>query len=420
MQSINYRSSCGALIILLLCFSQALQAQQVLTLENILDSIRSNNPLLESYEYRINAEHAYAEGAKSWMAPMVGAGTFMTPYPGSEIMNEGDKGMFMVGAEQSIPNPARLKARENYLESKAAITAAGQSGTYNQLRAQAKGLYYQWMVLEKKKAVLEESRQIMQTMLKLARIRYPYSQGSLGSIYKAEGRLEETENLILMTNSQIIKKNIILNALMNIPDSVRYHIDLGEPDVDPLLASVDSAYLVQNRSDLLGVERSIESKQLGLELEKMERKPGFSIRFEHMMPYGSMMPNQYTLMGMISIPIAPWSSRMYKSNIKGMQLEIQAMEKEREAMLKRMQGMIRGMTRDIRIMQQQLRNYTEKILPALKKNYEVTLLSYEQSQEELSLVINAWETLNMAQMEYLDKLEAYYLMVVEYEKEIEQ
>ncbi|WP_192825399.1 hypothetical protein [Rufibacter sp. LB8] len=60
--------------------------------------------------------------------------------------------------------------------------------TFNQLRAQAKAAYYQWVVLEKKRSVLESQR-IMQFMLKLGKVRYPYNQSSLGSIYKAEGRI---------------------------------------------------------------------------------------------------------------------------------------------------------------------------------------------------------------------------------------
>lgn len=401
---------------------EPVQALQVRTLDSILSTIRSNNPMLQGYDYKIEAMNAYAEGAKSWMAPMIGAGTFMTPYPGQQVMSDGDKGMFMLAAEQAIPNPAKLRAKESYMQSKAAIEASGQRDTYNQLRAQAKSLYYEWVVLEKKKEVLEENRQIMETMLKLARIRYPYNQGSLGSIYKAEGRLHEVENMILETGSSIVERNIRLNALMNIPRDTRYRIDTSARDFAPVLAAaaIDTTYLLQNRSDLLRMERTIESMQLGVELERMERKPEFSLRFEHMLPYGGMMSNQYTLMGMISIPIAPWSSKMYKSNIKGMQLEIQATEKQRQAVLNEAQGMISGMTWDIRTLGQQLDNYSGKIIPALRKNYETTLLAYEQNQEELPMVIDAWEALNMAQMEDLDKLEEYYLMVVEYEKQVEK
>src|SRR3546814_14882141 len=96
------------------------------------------------------------------------------------------------------------------------------------------------------------------------------------------------------------------------------------------------------------------------------------------------------------------------------------MEKQRQAMLNEAQGMISGMIWDIRAMRQQLDNYGEKIIPALRKNYETILLANEQNQEELPMVIDAWEALNTAQMDEMDKLEAYYLMVVEYEKKVEK
>lgn len=394
---------------------------QVLGLDSILSGIRQNNPMLEGYDYKIKAMNAYAEGARSWMAPMLGAGTFMTPYPWQNTMSSGDKGMLMLSAVQEIPNPAKLRARENYLESKAAIQAAGQDYTYNQLRAEARKLFYEWVVLEKKKKILEENREIMETMLKLARIRYPYNQAGLGSIYKAEGRLQEVENSLLETGNRIIEKNIGLNALMNIPRDTRYRIDTAvQLLATPALAASDTAYLLQSRSDLIGMERSIESKQLAVELDRMERKPEFSLRFEHMLPYGGTMPNTYTLMGMISIPIAPWASKKYKSTIKGRQLELRAMEKERQAALVEAQGLISGIARNIRSLRQQLENYRNKIIPALRKNYEVTMLAYEQNQEELPAVIDAWEALNMARQEQLNKLEAYYLKVVEYEKQVEK
>lgn len=405
--------------LLLLLSSSTLHAQEVWTLDSILSRIRTGNPMLQAYEYKIDALNAYAEGAKSWMPPMVGAGTFMTPYPGQEVANGMNQGMFMIAVEQAIPNPAKLEAKENYMESKAAIVATGQGYTYNQLRAQAKNAYYQWAVLEKKKAVLEENLQIMQTMLKLAEIRYPYNQGSLGSIYKAEGRLHQVENKILMIDHDIIEKNIMLNTLMDIPSDIRYQIDTSLQDVDHVLMGIDSAYLLQSRSDLQRIARNIESKQLGIALEKTERKPEFSIRYEHMLPYSDIMTAQYTLMGMVTIPIAPWASKGYKANIKGKRLEIKAMKEEQEAILNEVQGMIAKLMHHFHIKRQQLENYKEKIIPALRRNYETTMLAYEQNQEQLPLVIDAWEALNTAQMQYLDQLGMYYEMIVEYEEEIE-
>src|SRR3546814_6110365 len=85
-------------------------------------------------------------------------------------------------------------------------------------------------------------------------------------------------------------------------------------------------------------------------------------------------------------------------------MEIRSMEKEREAMLNEAQEVVRSIAWDIRTLGQQLDNYDKKIIPALRRNYESTLLAYEQNQQELAMVIDAWEALNMAQIAYLDKL----------------
>ena len=48
------------------------------------------------------------------------------------------------------------------------------------------------------------------------------------------------------------------------------------------------------------------------------------------------------------------------------------------------------------------------------------MLAYEENREELPMVIDGWEAMSMAQLEYLDKLEDYYNMIVSHEKELEK
>ena len=138
-----------------------------------------------------------------------------------------------------------------------------------------------------------------------------------------------------------------------------------------------------------------------------------------MQPIGNM-PTQFTAMAMVSIPIAPWSSKMYKAEVKGMHYDIEAMKKGREAILIETRGMLAGMASQLTRMKQQLDNYQSKIIPALTKNYQTLMLAYEENREQLPIVIDGWEAMNMAQMEYLDKLEEYYKMIVSYEKELEK
>lgn len=393
---------------------------QVMTLDSLLQLIDERNPMLQEYDQNVRALEAYTGGARSWMAPMVGAGTFMTPYPNQMLMEEGDKGAWMFTVEQEIPNPAKLNANKDYLQSKSDVEQQRRAVQYNTLRAEAKTHYYRWLVAEDKMKVLKENERIMDLMLKLGRIRYPYNQGSLGNIYKAEGRLGEVRNMMLMTRSDIAESRYRLRSLANIPASDSLMIDTTTTvGFMPDQVIYDTAALVDHRSDVRQIDEAIDVMRLNQKLQQFQSKPDFKIRFDHMQPIGNM-PSQFSAMAMISIPIAPWSSKMYKAEVKAMQYEIQAMQKGREAILIETRGMLAGMAAQISSMQQQLENYQSKIIPALRRNYQTLMLAYEENREQLPIVIDAWEALNMSQMEYLDKLEAYYLMIVSYEKELEK
>ena len=348
----------------------------------------------------------------------------MAPYTSSKVMEEEggatDRGSIMISAEQDFTNPAKLRARQDYLRSRSAIEQAGRQVTFNLLRAQAKDAYYNWVVLEKRMAIIRENERIMTYMLKLARIRYPYGQSQLGNVYRAEARLNEVENMKVMTTNAIAQQNVQLNMLMNLPKDTQYRIDtaVAAPQAVPL--AVDTASLSNFRSDLRQLDKTIESMRLSVRMEQFQRKPDFRIRFDHMSPRNNMMPRQFTAMGMVSIPIVPWSSKMYKANVRGMNLEIQSMQRERAGIVNEAEAMIRSMALEVNTMHQRVQNYRQKILPALRKNYDVTMLAYEQNKAELFDVLSAWEALNMGNMAYLDDLQALYKMTVNYEKELEK
>lgn len=404
----------------LILFAGTRTHAQVLTLDSVLTLIDRNNPMLEEYENRARAMDEYSTGAKSWMAPMVGAGTFMTPYPNQMLMEDRDQGAWMFSLEQQIPNPAKLHANRNYLQSRADVENERRAVLFNGLRTEAKTLYYQWLVAEEKLKVLQENEKIMDLMLKLARIRYPYNQGSLGNIYKAEGRLSEVQNMMLMTRSDIESSSYRLKALMTLPARDSIMIDTTTTiNFQPDQIIYDTMALSHQRSDVRQIEETIEVMRLNQQLQRFQAKPDFKIRFDHMQPIGNM-PSQFSAMAMVSIPIAPWSSRMYKAEVKGMQYDIEAMKKGREAILIEARGMLAAMGSEIVRMQQQLDNYEAKIIPALRKNYQTLMLAYEENREQLPIVIDGWEALNMAQMEYLEKQEEYYAMIVSYEEELEK
>jgi len=391
---------------------------QTISLDSLLMAVKERNLILKNYSHRAEAMTAYAQGANGWMAPEVGGGLWMLPYRQTEDPRE--KGQVMLSVQQKFTNPAKLRANQVYLKSKATIEQASGTYFFNELRAQAKAAYYQWIILEKKKKVLKENEEIIRLVLKVSKLRYPYSQSKLGNIYKAESRLSEVQNMMLMNDNQIVQKNILLNQLMNLPNEFRFSVDTSVQVKNLIADGVDTTSIAENRSDVQRIDKSIQSLKLNQALENYQSRPDFNISFNHMFARGAGMPNQFMLLGMISIPIAPWSSKIYKANSQGLGREIEAMKYERQALVRELQSMASSEENEMKTLIRQIENYKTRIIPALKKNYETLMIAYEENTEELPIVIDAWETMNATQMQYLDTIQKYYETIVNYEKILEK
>ncbi|RYF97385.1 MAG: hypothetical protein EOO00_00260 [Chitinophagaceae bacterium] len=394
------------------------QQTQVLTLDSILSRIERNNILLQSYSLKAEAYKYSADAATAWMAPMIGFGTFMTPYFNQIVKDPGDRGSLMLQIEQDIPNTSKLKAKRRFIASQGEVENANRGITLNEYKAQARRLYFNWLVAKERMNVLDQNLRLMVMMKKIEEIRYPYNQSQLGNVFKADAKIEENRNMIRMQEGTIAKARAWLNTLMNASGNESFQIDTAfQPSFTPA-ATYDTASLATARLDVLKMNASIRSMQLNIESMKREKRPDFRIRFDHMYPLDAMMPNAFSVMGMVSIPIVPWASKMYKSEIKSMQYNIQGMEKERAAMLQETQGMLYGMQYEIVSMQNRIQAMEEKIVPSLQKTLDAKFLNYQENKLALPEVMDAWEALSMMQVSILDEKLKVYEMIADYEKEL--
>ena len=403
-------------LLVLLPLSLSAQDTAVLRLDTILRRIDNNNILLQSYELRAEAFKYSADASTAWMAPMVGVGTFMTPYPGQMKMEPSDAGQLMLRLEQDIPNRSKLNARKRYIESQGRVERANRRITLNDFKAEAKRLYYTWLVAEQRIKVLEQNERIIAMMKKIEEVRYPYNRSQLGGVYRAEAKIEENRNMMRMQEGEIARSRAYLNGLMNRPGNEIFEIDTtNKPVFIPVIH--DSASLLV-RGDIIKMNESISSMDLNIQSMRQQWKPDFKIQYDHMYPLDAMMPNQYSIMGMISIPLAPWASKMYKSEIKAMQSNIQAMQKERSAMLQETQGMLYGMQYEILSMQKRIVAMEEKVIPALQKTLDANFINYQENKLQLTVVIDSWEALTMMQLDLLNEKLKFYQMIVDHEKEL--
>ncbi len=68
------------LLPVILLYAGTVVQAQVMSLQRIIDSISVHHPVVKMYDNEIRSMDENAKGARSWMAPQVGVGNFMTPY----------------------------------------------------------------------------------------------------------------------------------------------------------------------------------------------------------------------------------------------------------------------------------------------------------------------------------------------------
>ena len=395
---------------------------QTLKLDAIIDSITVSHPVLKMYNNEIRSMDETAKGARSWMPPEFSTGFWMVPYNPNlwkkNDMGATGMGQYMIGGQQMIPNRKKLDADEAYMKAMSSVEKEKKNASLNELINDAKQFYYDWVILNKKLVIIQQNEKLLDFMIRNAEVRYKNGLEKISAYYKAKAALGNLSNMQLMFENDIKEKRIGLNTLMGRHAMIDFDIDTVYQVKDYSNLVFDSTLFYGSRSDLKAIDKDINLTWLKRETEKQSLKPQFGIRYEHMFGFGGF-PMQFTLMGMMKLPLAKWSSKMNKANVESLKWRANALQSQKEMMVNEYSGMAYGMRNEIALKKKQLKLYEENIIPALNNNYKIMQLGYEQNTEELFMLFDAWETLNMTQLEYINQLQQLLQMQVQLERVLE-
>lgn len=390
---------------LIFLWTLSAKAQKPITIQAIIDSIIVSHPVVKMYNYDIRSMDEAAKGAKSWMPPEFSTGFWMVPY-NPNLWKRGDMGatgmgQYMIGGQQMIPNKKKQNADAAYMETMSSVEKEKKNGALNELISDAKQYYVESIILKKKLSILEQNEKLLDFMIKNAEIRYKNGLEKISAYYKAKAALGNLQNMRLMFESDIKGNRIRINILMGRNTLVDFEIDTTYQLNDFASAVFDSTLFYTNRSDLKAIDKDINLIGLKQEIERQSLKPQFGIRFDHMFGFGGF-PMQYTLMGMMKYPLSKWSSKMNIANIESLRWKTYALQAQKEMLVNEYSGMAYSMRNELELKKKQIQLYESNIIPALRNNYKTMQLGYEQNTEELFMLYDAWETLYMAQLEYIE------------------
>ena len=333
---------------------------QTMKLDAILDSIATTHPVIKMYNNELRSMDEAAKGAKSWMPPEFSTGFWMVPY-NPNLWKKGDMGetgmgQYMIGGLQMLPNRKKQNADAAYMEAMSSVEKEKKNATLNELISDAKQVYFEWVILEKKMTILGQNESLLAFMIKNAEIRYKNGLDKISAYYKAKAALGNLQNMRLMFESEIKEKRIRINTMLGRKAVIDFNIDTTYQIKDYSSIIFDSTLFFINRSDLKAIDKDITLTRLKQETEKESLKPQFGIRYEHMFGFGGF-PMQYSLMAMMKLPIAKWSSKMSKANIESLKWKANTLQSQKEMMLNEYSGMAYSMRNEIELKEKQCQGF---------------------------------------------------------------
>ncbi len=419
----NNKETMKRILSIMIFFAVMVQAvaQDTLSLHHIIMHINQHSEHLQMFDAEIQSEQEAANSAFAWMPPEVSTGFWMAPYNPKYLKGEngtGGMGQYMISGQQMFPNKKAQHAEYNYLKAMSSITQERREAVQNELYGEAKTNFYQWLVLRKKTQVLSENEKLVEFMISTAEIKYKNNTGDITAYYKAKAALGNIHTMRVQLDNEIVQKRIALNTLMHRDRMYYFEIDTSYVVKDFSTMEIDSNSLVQSRSDIAAETADINLTTLQQQVEQNKLLPQFGVRYDHMMGLGNM-PAQFSLMGMMKIPFARWSSRGVKANVESLKWKAVAQQKQREATINEALGEAYGVKTEIEQRKKQISLYEQEIMPALKRNYQTTQLAYEQNTEKLFVLYDAWDAYNKIQLEYLDELQQLLMLQAKLETILE-
>ncbi|MCU0440717.1 MAG: TolC family protein [Raineya sp.] len=388
-------------------------------LDTLLQRIESNYPAILQYQQNIQSWQAKAQGIKSWMPTTFSTGIMRFPYNLSMVKEKNDpmnQAGISFSIEQMIPNQTKLNAKRDYINSLAEVEKSKSNWIKNELRRDAKILYYSRFVSQQKQKIVFESEELLNLVLTTAEAKLSSNQSQLQTLYKAKARLAELKNMQNMLSSLIAESNIGLNILMVRDVNTPFEIDILIKPSNYSLTTTNTASIAK-RSDIVTFTKYIQSMKLEQKVMKVGVRPDFGVHAEHAQMFG--MPSQWSIMGMMTIPIVPWSSKMYSSEVKSLNFQIQAMELEKQTMQLMATKMLTEKLSMLNYEYVQYQNYSQQIIPAYENNLQANLLAFKQNTGDLFVLLDAWEMLLMKKLEAYEKLFNILKLEAEYEYELE-
>jgi len=373
---------------LFLFSSSPTQAEEPLTLPEVLRITLSDNPLVSAWDAKVRAGEGELVSARAFPNPEIG-GTFARITRFDPRKNEGS-----VQLSQPFEFPGKRKYRRQAAEMDLKALAYERESLKLDLIFEVKSAFYNLLLAKKSSEVAKDNQRSAQTLLTSAKIRVEVGEAPEFEWIKAQVEAARASNEVQKAASKVSLAKAALNTLMGRSASSLLEIS-GELESAPkeiqlealLQKALEGHPLIQQQNYL------VQKQSRLLDFAKSSRYPDLTVTGF----YGREIDKELVGLG-LSLPLPIW----YRQN--GAITSAAAEKTRAEAELARLRNEIsRSVTEAYQgylISKELVEVFTQQLLKQAKESRRIAEISYREGASGILDLIEAQRTYRQTFLDY--------------------
>jgi outer membrane protein, heavy metal efflux system len=397
----------------------------------------ARSPAIRAASARIDAARARVGPAGARPDPMLMAGIQNLPISRPGFSND-QMTMKMIGASQTIPYPGKLTLRRAVSEHEVDAAGAAAAMVRRQVVRDVKDAYYELAFLDRALAIVEQSEQVLGTLIRTADARYAVGEGSQQEVLKARveaTRLAETATsltaqrraTLAQLNAELDRPSDTPVARPTIPANI-VGVAVGDSIHEPRFTSsalgaqiADSPWppdveleemAVQHSPDIREQEAMIAAQATRVELARKAHLPDVDVSVQ----YGQRVGRPDMVSAVVSVPLPVQRREKQDQVIAEASALLAAMHEEHQVKVNEIRRDVARLVAELERNRTQLALYRRSILPQAQASRTSALASFQVSRVDFRTVLDDQATVFTYETEYYRALADFAKTLAELER----
>jgi outer membrane protein TolC len=366
---------------------QALQAEAVTSLAELLQEAEQNNPQIQAARHGWDAAKQVPTQVSTLPDPQFLVQQFSvgSPRPFAGYTNS-DFAYIGLGVSQDFPYPGKLRLKGEIAKRDADVVQQQYESVRRAVLAGVKSAYFQLAYLSKTLGILESDGELLQQVEKAVDARYRSGMGNQHDLLQAQVERTKLLREITMHHLEVAKLQAQIKQLLNRPQS--------SPDIEPselpetplphAFEELLSATKAQNPV-ISGAEKMVARQKLQVDLAHKDFYPDFNVQYIWQRTDPTQFRAYYMLSFGVRVPI--YRSRKQRPELAQAEAELSRSRSESEVQSQQVTFELRSEYETAQKTAELLKIYREGLLPQARAGFQAGIAAYQNNRQNFQALL---------------------------------